>query len=742
MMRVRQTLLLLLLVPAVLPIVYIGGIVYPYVTPKTFLLIGSSTLALTLFAYLALTGQAFFYGRLRAKTTWIPAFLLLVAYVTSFFGIDFYHSFWGLFERGDGLLTQTAITISFYLILISADRAFLLRSMKSVTVIAGLVAAVAVLQWATTIIGEKAAFLPPVSGRIGSTFGNAAFLAGYLGMALFVMLALLRDADDTWRRIAKSAALLSVLAIVFAATRGTILALVVAGVVALALTAWGAREGKVKKTAQTGLIALIVIAGLFFAFRSNLSHSSFEPIQRIASISLSDGTVGSRLFVWSHILEESLKRPLLGYGAEHVGQLFDTVYDPGKIVEQWFDRSHNVFLDYFAQYGVFGLASYLALISAFAWYSLALYRREPRGLSNPGLLFFLLILTYAVQNFFVFDTPSSLWLLYALFAFLIVESSEVSPTSLRKRMPIFVPWAVSVGIALTLIPTVGMPLAANIYLTKGYFYHLIDVNKANEYFEKGLSFGTYADLEYGYQAYDMYTAHQAPILTGKERESAYDFALSVLIADFNKYPYDARTATYLAHVIDTAPPDVTVDDAFDAQVLSRAIELSPLRAQAWYMTANISLRKADAFKNDADKETYFREAITVLETYAQKEPTLPLPGYTLATIYYKLGDTATAKKWADEALVLYTSPDTAVAGPAVKYYLAIGDWQHAAKFLADMVAEDPTNYDTLYDLAKVTYLLGDPATAERIVQKLRAENPSIIATDQNFLSAITAYESR
>lgn len=739
MMRLRQTLLLLLLVPAVIPIIYIGGIVYPYITPKTFLLLGSSTLALALFAYLALRGQAFFYGRLRAKAAWIPALLLAVAYITSFFGIDFYHSFWGLFERGDGLLTQTAITVSFYLILISADRAFIERSMKIVTVIAGLVAAIAVLQWATTIIGEKAAFLPPVSGRIGSTFGNAAFLAGYLGMALFVMLTLLRDADDTWRRIAKGAALLSVLAIVFAATRGTILALVCAGAGALAFTAWKG-EGKMKKTAQIGLITLVVLAGLFFAFRSSLAHSPFEPIQRIASISLADGTVGSRLFVWSHILQESLQRPLLGYGAEHVGQLFDKVYDPGKIFEQWFDRSHNVFLDYLAQYGVFGLAAYLALISVFAGYAFVLYRRESRDLTNPGLLFLLLILTYAVQNFFVFDTPSSLWLLYALFAFLVITLSEAQPTVFSYRAPIFLPWAVSLIVVLSLIPTVGMPLAANIYLTKGYLYHLTDIDKANAYFEKGLSLGTYADLEYGYQAYDMYTAHQAPTLTGKERIAAYDFALGALTADFKKYPYDARTATYLGHVLDTAPPEVTVDDAFDSQVLSHAIELSPLRAQAWYMTANMSLRKADALKDDADKEKYFREAIAVLEAYTKKEPTLPLPGYTLATIYYKLGDTATAKKWADEALLLYTSPDTAVAGPAVKYYLAIGDWQHAAKFLADMVADDPTNYNTLYDLAKVSYLAGDPATAERIVQKLRVEDPNIIPTDQNFLSAITAYE--
>lgn len=739
MMRLRQALSFLLLVPAVLPLVYISGIVYPYITPKTFLLQGSGIIALAIFAYLALAGQSFFYGRLHAPATWIPALLLLVAYITSFFGIDFYRSFWGLFARGDGLLTLSVITAFFYLILLCADRVFLERLVRTITVVAGLVASIAVLQWATMVFGEKAWFLPPVSGRIGSTFGNAAFLAGYLGMTLFVIFVALRDADGFWRRMYQTAAVLSVLAIVFTATRGTMLAILIAGGVTLVFTAWKG-EGRTKRGARYGLIALVVVAGLFFVFRSELAQSSFEPIKRIASISLSDGTVSSRLFVWSHITEEVLQKPLTGYGAEHIAQLFDKVYDPGKIFEQWFDRSHNAFLDYFAGYGIFGLGLYLALIGAFAVYALRLYRREERGPMNLGFLFLLLILTYAIQNFFVFDTPSSLWLLYALFALLIVLLSEESAVSF-KRLPSIVPGIVSVLIALLIVPTVIIPLYANILLTRGYLFHLTDVNKANAYFEQGLALGTYADLEYGYQAYEMYTSHQAVQLSGKDRVVAYQYALSLLTANFKKYPYDARTATYLGHVIDTAPPEVTVDDMFDEQVLSHAIELSPLRAQAWYMTANVSLRKADALpQDDSAKEKYFKEAITVLETYVQKEPTLPVPRYILTALYYKLGDVATAGKWADSAYPLYTDFDPAAARPAVKYYLAIEDWKHAVRFLADLVADDSSDYDVLYDLAKVTYLAGDPATSLRIVEKIRKDNPTLLKTDQNFLTAITAYE--
>jgi len=739
--RLAQAFPYLLIAPAVLPLIYASGLVFPYIAVKIFLLWALGITAGAVFTYLALSGHPFFYRRLRHAASWIPVALLVVAYITSYLGIDFYRSFWGLFERGDGLLTSTVITLFFYLIVLSADRAFLERLVKTIAVVAGVVAAIAILQYVTTMFGGKPWFLPPTSGRIGSTFGNAAFLAGYLGMSLFVILLVLRDAVGTWRRILQIAAILSVLAILFAATRGTILALLVAGGAGLVFVALKG-EGEWRRIARYGLVAALVLAGFFFVFRSPLTQSSFEPVRRIAQISLSEGTISSRLFVWSHITQEALKRPVLGYGAEHIAQLFDTVYDPSKILEQWFNRSHNAFLDYFAQYGVFGLALYLALIGTFVIIAFRLYRREPPGLTNPGALFLLLILVYAIQNFFVFDTPHSLWLLYALFAILIVLSVDVSATALSwKRLPIFAPMLAGVLILFALIPTVVLPLSANVLLTKGYMLHLVDVNRANAYFERGLALGTHADLEYGYQAYSMYTDHQTVQLSGNKRIAAYEYALSVLSTNFKKYPYDARTATYLGHVMDTAPPEVTVDDAFDTQVLTRAIELSPLRAQAWYMTANISLRKADLLpQGDARKEKYFREAIAVLEEYAQKEPTLPVPRYTLAALYYKLGDAATAQKWADEAYPLYTVPDIAAAGPAVKYYLAIKDWQRAVRFLADIVADNPSNYDALYDLAKVTYLAGDPAASLRIVEKIRKESPSILETDKNFLAAITAYE--
>ena len=77
------------------------------------------------FAILAAHGRAFFWHRLKKWEAWIPAALLALAYLASFFGIDFYRSFWSLFVRGDGLLMLTCAVTSFYLIFFTPIRNFL-----------------------------------------------------------------------------------------------------------------------------------------------------------------------------------------------------------------------------------------------------------------------------------------------------------------------------------------------------------------------------------------------------------------------------------------------------------------------------------------------------------------------------------------------------------------------------------------------------------------------------------------
>ena len=740
---VRKVLPYLLLAPAVLPLVYADGLLYPFVAPKTLLFRALGIVVFAAVCYLVLSGREFYWSRLRNKLSWIPLALLAVAYVTSLFGVDFYHSFWSIYDRGDGLLTLTTAVVFFYGTLLYADRNFLPRLFKVVAWVATAVSAYVVLQWLAEITGINFLLIAEARGRVGGTFGNAAFLAAYLGMTVWATLAVAGEARGAWKKAYYSGAVLQLLAIVLAATRGTLLAFLVVGFLTLLYFAWNGR-GKARMGSRIGLVGLIILAGLFFAFRAPLSTSSFEPVRRVASASLTDLTVSSRLFIWQHVFGEAMKKPFTGYGAERIEMLFDRVYDPSAIFEQWFDRTHNAFLDYFVQFGIFGALLYAGLIGALGYTGLALWRMKERF----GIFLLLLACTYAIQNFFVFDTAMTLWLLLAMLAAAFAytrpavggasaqdAASREIPFALRFRTPQVLSYGVAAVVLILLYPVAVQPLRANLLLAQGYTYHVTDVARAIAAFQKGLSLGTYAEIEYGYQAYSMYTDNQQTLLAGEARVAAYRYELDTLTKNFERYPYDARTATYLAHVLDSAPDGEPVDEAFLRSVLGRAIELSPKRAQANYILANIPLKKGDASQQTAERNRYYREAIGLLEEYAARVPNFSEPRFIIASLYVVMGDRVSGKRWADEGLPLYKG-GTDIARKALRYYIAVEDWPNVKRFLTDIVKDKPTDYPILYDLAKAELLTGNRERALQIVQELRLKAPGLVETDPVFLRSL------
>ncbi|MHB1769641.1 MAG: O-antigen ligase family protein [Minisyncoccota bacterium] len=724
----------LLLAPVILPVVIWGSLIYPYLVPKTLLFYALSFLAVGAFGLLVAHGRAFFWSRLSHKETWIPALLLALAYVASAFGLDFYRSFWSLFVRGDGLLMLTCAVADFYLILLFTDRSFFKRLLYAISIVGTFVAVYGIGEWLLD------------HSRIGSLLGNAAFFAGYLGIAFFATLAASRSLPLPWRRALVFAAALQVVAIVLTATRGTMLALGVAFFVTLAYFALRGK-GTRRLWSAGALIALVIASGLFFAFRADIAKVPFAPIARVATISTHDPDVASRLFIWKNMIGQIEQHVWLGVGAEHIDALFNNFYDPTQIQEQWFDRSHNAFLDYAAQYGIGGLLLYLALIASF----FVAARRITRPRSAHPLaqgddrvlagLFALLAITYAVQNFFVFDTISSFWLLLALLGAFLAVSFEEGP---RESLP-FPPWVRGASwgfafvLALLIIPVSVRPALAAYDLAHAYLYQRVDPAKEISYLKSGMALGTYGDLEYGYEAYDMYANDQATALTGNARVAAYQEALAILTADFNRYTYDARTALYLADVLSVAPPGIAVDNNLLSSALARAIRLSPKRPQSWYILVNISLSNANANPvGSPSRIAGYAAARDILARYIALVPSLSEPHFVLAELDVATGNTAEAATQAALGKADYTG-GLETAQRAAGYYESVKDWTDAAFFLSEIVRLSPSDNASRYDLAKAYYLAGDPASAEAIVSKLQKSDPAILATDQNFLAAINAY---
>lgn len=730
MLHIHRIFTWVLLAPAILPFIYIDGLLYPYLTPKTLLLRALGVVAVAIFAYLALSDNPLYWRRLRNPVAWIPGALLLTAYLTSLLGVDFSLSFWSTFERGDGLLTLTVIVSFFYIILLRTEKAFLATLYTVVGWVGSVVALHAVLQWLGAALGFSFPLIPLTGNRIGGTLGNPAFLASYLGISLIITLVAARIARKRSQLLLYAGAALQLLAIFSTATRGTLVALALVGFAALAYISVSSR--RFKTHARAALAALFLIAVLFVFFRSSLSQSPITPVARVASISFSDSTVSSRLFLWENLIKEGISRPLTGVGAEHITVLFDKVYDPEKISEQWFDRSHNSFLDYFVQYGIVGFLLYAALVLGTLYVGFRVWKGQD-SLYGAGLMGAAAV--YAIQNLFVFDTAVVLWLFVALLA------ASLAARGGEKQLLFTVPHGKRVGMVvgalllMLLVPVLVQPLRANWYLAQAYAYQVQDPARSVDAMQKGWSLGTYANFEYGYQAYQMYSGQQMVQLGGPERVDTHRNAQLILETNAEHYSYDARTLTYLAHILDVAPEGSEPPREKILAVLEKAKQLSPKRTQPWYLEANVYIQEGDKAAVKADKVKAYTQAAGVLNEYLKIAPSLAEPRYVIATLHLVLGNAAEAKKWADEGLALYRG-DANQASRAVKYYIATEDWPHAAQFLVDIVDAYPTDYNSWYDLAKVNYLAGNKEQARQIVDMLRKEKPGFVETDQNFLNAL------
>jgi len=93
-----------------------------------------------------------------------------------------------------------------------------------------------------------------------------------------------------------------------------------------------------------------------------------------------DVTLTGRTMLWSAVLGRMFERPLLGYG---YGASWVFVPGPGETVRAivgWeTPHSHNAFLDYSLDMGLFGLLVFLAALVRAARRSLVSLRFEPSG---------------------------------------------------------------------------------------------------------------------------------------------------------------------------------------------------------------------------------------------------------------------------------------------------------------------------------------------------------------------------
>lgn len=145
------------------------------------------------------------------------------------------------------------------------------------------------------------------------------------------------------------------------------------------------------KLVSIGLI-LLLVPGMLIAFQAVVPDEVVT--DRLANIN----TLYARIGAWLLQLQEGIKHPILGIGFLNVRQLLGTqhIYVMGIKSET---SSHNCFLAFFVELGIFGLFSYLAMVTAIIRTGLQQYR-EGRWLQDRwvGICMVSILVAYLVPG--------------------------------------------------------------------------------------------------------------------------------------------------------------------------------------------------------------------------------------------------------------------------------------------------------------------------------------------------------
>ena len=150
-----------------------------------------------------------------------------------------------------------------------------------------------------------------------------------------------------------------------------------------------------------------MLAGGFWIVKDESFVQENSALSRIANIDLSRDLV-TRSTIWGMALEGVKERPLLGWGQSNFNFVFNEQYEPSLYAqESWFDRSHNIVLDWLVTGGVLGLIAYFSIFFAGLYYLVVLpfLKKEeelPFNVLERGVLIGLFA-GYLIHNAVVFD---------------------------------------------------------------------------------------------------------------------------------------------------------------------------------------------------------------------------------------------------------------------------------------------------------------------------------------------------
>ena len=570
-------------------------------------------------------------ARMVVRRQWLfrptPFFWPLLLFFTSqaistFISIHPYTSFWGYYSRfHQGLLSTISYLVLYWALSSNCHKNDLPRLLKAALLGTGFSAGWGFLEHFGI---DKSHWIQDVQSRVFSTFGQPNWLAAYLAAAFFLIFSPLANCKKSAHT--SLAAGLFLVTLYFTKSRSGFLGLLAGFAVFFAfqfLSAGAAtflkdiRRRQIKTIGFWLIISLVLISLNHNLFAFLTPHQNTPPPPHHYLITPSSKI---REIVWQGAIKIWKRYPIFGTGTETFAYSYYWVRPIAhNLTSEWdflYNKAHNEYLNFAANNGTVGLASYLLFPLAFFIWSWR--RRRHYQLLAPFLAAFATIL---VTNFFGFSVTPIAVLFYLIPAMAVLSLQTKPPAAVAAKTPRF-----SQRIALiAIIAAAGWLIwQTGRYWQADYFYARAQKDSSSQQY-----LAAYQDARRAVQL--------------RPHEAIYWSRLGGKLASL----------AFLSHQASPSSKE-WLSLAQEATAASRqAIHLNPFHvniykevARNYYLLASI-------------KPGYFQQVITILQQASQLAPTDPKIYYNIGRILAIQGKNREAEKYLRKTVQLKTNYEAA-----------------------------------------------------------------------------------
>jgi len=697
-----------------------SGMFFPFIVGKGFAFRILVEILFGLFITLAFIDKEY-----RPKFSWLTKSVLLftlVMLVADLLGQNPYKSIWSNYERMEGFMLLLHL-VMFYIVASSVFKTFeQWHKFFNISIFASvLMFFYGLFQLAGKIVISQGGV------RVDGTFGNSTYLAIYLVFHIFLCLYMLvGDSRKNWQRWTYGLIAVSeVVMLYFTATRGAILGLMGGLLLTGVLIVWKEKENKsLRKIAYYILGCVFVVVFGFILLRGTPFVKNSPVLSRFSTLGVSEFQTQGRYYIWPMAIEGIKERPLLGWGQENFNFVFNKNYDPGLYgQEEWFDRTHDLFLDWLIAGGIIGFLAYASIYIALFYY---IWRKESfLKLSEKSILTGM-ISAYIFHNIFVFDNLISYIIFFSVLAYIHSislskkeETSRFYTKTFSKDVINYVVFPVTVVLTAGMVYFVNVPaILANTTLIKAISSQGNDLGKNLEYFKKVFaynSFGSGEAVEHLTQLTSKLYSPQAQV-SEELKKSFYDFTRAKIEEKVALNPTDARYLLFAGNFFNKFGQ---YDEAI--KYLERALVESPKK-----QTIHFELGTSYLGKGDKQKMFELFKKAYELKPSVQESQVI----YTVGAMYAK------NDKVVKEMLAIIPR-DVVIYDPRfLRAYSDMKDYNTVITILNTRLEKDPKNLQDKFTLAGVYFDLGQKQKAVSLIREMMAQEPTFKAQGEAYIKQI------